>query len=250
MPALPELAILAFGAGLAGFVQGISGFAFSMVALSVWAWAIEPSLAAAMAVGGGLCGQVFSAVTVRRGLHARELAPFLAGAAGGIPLGVAALPHLDPARFRLVLGIGLVVCCAGMLTARRLPSVERAGRLGDLLAGLVGGVMGGIGGITGAAPAMWSTLRGFDRDTQRAIVQNFNLIALGAAFAAMAVTGAMTVERLPALGIVVAALLGPSWFGARIYRGMDAAKFRRVVLAVVMLAGCAMIVASFRGAPA
>ena len=51
---MPELLVLAIGAAIAGFVQGISGFAFSMVALSIWAWTIEPRLAAAMAVCGGL----------------------------------------------------------------------------------------------------------------------------------------------------------------------------------------------------
>ena len=33
-----ELWILAFGAAVAGLVQGISGFAFSMVAVSIWVW--------------------------------------------------------------------------------------------------------------------------------------------------------------------------------------------------------------------
>lgn len=66
--------------------------------------------------------------------------------------------------------------------------------------------MGGLGGITGAAPALWCTLRGLERDAQRAVVQNFNLL------------------------------------------GLDAARFRQVVLVVVVvaLASAAMIVASFR----
>ena len=81
-----ELVVLAVGAALAGFVQGISGFAFGMVAMSVWVWSIEPRLAATMAVFGGLTGQVLSTFTVRRGLHLRLLWPFLAGAAVGVPL--------------------------------------------------------------------------------------------------------------------------------------------------------------------
>ena len=170
---MPELLVLAIGAAVAGFVQGISGFAFSMVALSIWAWTIEPRLAAAMAVCGGLSGQLFNAATVRRGLHLPLLWPFLAGGALGVPLGVLLLPMLDPARFKLVLGIALLACCSGMLFARRLPSVERFGRAGDTIAGAVGGAMGGLGGITGAAPALWCTLRGLERDAQRAVVQHF-----------------------------------------------------------------------------
>jgi len=55
-----ELWLLALGAALAGLVQGISGFAFAMVAMSVWVWGIEPRLAAVMAVSGGLVGQILA----------------------------------------------------------------------------------------------------------------------------------------------------------------------------------------------
>jgi uncharacterized membrane protein YfcA len=56
----------------------------------------------------------------------------------------------------------------------------------------------------------------------------------------------MRADRLPALGVVVAALLVPAWFGARLYEGMDAARFRRVVQGVVALAGVAMIASALR----
>ena len=38
--------VLAAGAMAAGFVQGLSGFGFGMVAMSFWAWTVEPRLAA------------------------------------------------------------------------------------------------------------------------------------------------------------------------------------------------------------
>jgi uncharacterized protein len=71
-----ELWLLAGGAALAGLVQGISGFAFAMVAMSVWVWGIEPRLAAVMAVSGGLLGQLLGLVTVRRAPRWASLLPF------------------------------------------------------------------------------------------------------------------------------------------------------------------------------
>ncbi|HJU43057.1 MAG TPA: sulfite exporter TauE/SafE family protein, partial [Vicinamibacterales bacterium] len=97
-----ELLVLLGGAAIAGLVQGISGFAFSMVAMSIWVWFIDPSVAAVMAVFGGWFGQVISAIRVRRGWHVDLLWPFLAGAAIGIPIGNLLLPYLDPNRFKLV----------------------------------------------------------------------------------------------------------------------------------------------------
>ena len=33
--------LVALGAAVAGFVQGLSGFAFGMVSMSFWAWALD-----------------------------------------------------------------------------------------------------------------------------------------------------------------------------------------------------------------
>ena len=44
------IAAVVVGTCLAGFVQGVSGFAFGLVAVSVWAWSIEPQLAGPLVV--------------------------------------------------------------------------------------------------------------------------------------------------------------------------------------------------------
>ena len=244
MPA--DLVLLAAGAAVAGFVQGLSGFAFGMVAMSIWVWGVEPRIAAVMTVMGGLSGQLLQAFTVRRGLRLAALAPFLVGAGVGVPLGVAVLPHLNAALFKLTLGVILVVCCPAMLLADRLPRLALGGRVGDAMAGAVGGLMGGIGGFPGVVPTLWCTLRGFDKDLQRTVVQNFNLAALAATMAVYVASGAVTREMLPLFAVVVPALIVPSLLGARVYVGLSELAFRRVVLTLLTGAGVAMIVAALR----
>lgn len=239
-----ELLLLAFGAALAGLVQGISGFAFAMVAMSVWVWGIEPRLAAVMAVSGGLAGQIFAVFTVKRGLRLPVLLPFLLGGLLGVPLGAWALPHLNPAAFKLVLGLFLVVCCPAMLLAPRLPRITAGGRAADLLVGALGGVMGGIGGFSGVLPSLWVTLRGWDKDLQRGVIQNFNLAALAATLASYVAAGTATPDMLPKFAVVAPALLLPAYLGSRIYRGLSPLAFRRVVLLVLTLAGLAMVAAA------
>jgi uncharacterized membrane protein YfcA len=70
--------VVALGAAVAGFVQGLSGFAFGMVAMSFWAWVLEPQLAAVLSVFGSLTGQIIAAFTVRREFHWKSLLPFIA----------------------------------------------------------------------------------------------------------------------------------------------------------------------------
>jgi uncharacterized membrane protein YfcA len=241
-----ELLLLACGAAVAGLVQGISGFAFAMVAMSIWVWGIEPRVAAVMAVFGGLVGQILGLFTVRRGLRLDALTPFLLGALAGVPLGVWALPHLDPALFKLVLGAFLMACCPAMLMSGRWPRISAGGRLADGLVGVAGGLMGGIGGFSGVLPSLWCTLRGYDKDLQRSIIQNFSLAALAVTFGAYVAAGAVRIDMWPKFAVVAPALVIPAMLGARIYLGMSEFQFRRVVLLLLSCAGVAMVAAALR----
>jgi len=241
----PEaIALLVVGAAVAGFVQGLSGFAFGMVAMSFWVWGIDPRVAAVMAVFGSLTGQIVAAVTSRRPLRLHALAPFLAGGVLGIPMGIAVLPHLNPDLFRLVLGAVLVVWCPVMLLSSHLPKISRGGRLADGAVGLAGGFMGGIGGFTGVVPTLWCTLRGMEKDAQRAIIQNFNLAALAFTMLGYLVSGAVTRDMWPLLPLVAVALLVPVLLGSRLYVGLSEAAFRKLVLTLLSLSGLAMLVAA------
>jgi uncharacterized membrane protein YfcA len=236
-----EMWLLVVGAMVAGFVQGLSGFAFGMVAMSIWVWGVEPHVAAVMVVFGGLTGQLVAAVSSRRGLRMAALWPFLAGAVVGIPIGVAVLPLMNPVLFKLTLGLLLMVFCPAMLLAQRFPRIQFGGRLADGVAGAAGGVMGGIGGFTGVIPTLWLTLRGFDKELQRSLIQNFNLAALSMTMAAYLVTGVVTRDMIPLFALVAPALLIPSLLGARLYVGLSEIGFRRVVLALLTASGVVMV---------
>jgi uncharacterized membrane protein YfcA len=237
---------LAVGAAVAGLVQGISGFAFSMVAMSIWVWGVDPKLAAVMAVFGGFTGQVISVLRVRRGWHVSILWPFVVGSLFGIPVGTQLLAYLDPNRFKLVLGAMLVVCCSAMLATASLPAIRRGGRLADAGVGLIGGVMAPLSGFSGLAPALWCTLRGYTKDEHRAVMQNFNLLVLGVTLGSLVWSGRAHAGLAPQMAVVAGALLIPSIYGSKIYVGMSAVAFRRTVLWLLILAGVAMLVAASR----
>lgn len=236
--------IVALGAAVAGFVQGLSGFAFGLVAMSFWDWTVEPRLAAVLAVFGALTGQVIAAVTVRRGFDPRLLLPFVLGGLVGVPVGVWLLPRIDAVAFNAGLGALLVVWCSAMLMARRLPRLRWGGRVADGVSGLLGGVCGGIGGFTGPVPTLWCTLRGLERDVQRSIVQNFNLSMLAVSFAVHAAAGHVTAAMLPLLALVAVCVLVPVLLGARLYVGISDAAFRQLVLALLTASGLALLAGS------
>ncbi|MGE7154786.1 sulfite exporter TauE/SafE family protein [Methylorubrum rhodesianum] len=236
--------IVALGAAVAGFVQGLSGFAFGLVAMSIWVWVIDPQLAAALAVSGALAGQVIAAFTVRRGFAIGLLAPFVLGGLAGVPLGAFLLPHLDIHWFKAVLGAVLVLWCPAMLLSKDLPRITFGGRIADAVVGLGGGVLGGLGGFTGTLPTLWCTLRGYERDVQRAVIQNFNLSMLAVTLVVYVASGLITRSMLPMIGLVLPAMLVPALIGARIYVGLSEAGFRGLVLSLLTASGVALLVSA------
>ncbi len=101
--------------------------------------------------------------------------------------------------------------------------------------------MGGLGGLTGPAPTLWATLRGWNRDAQRAVFQAFNLAMHGLTMAAYLATGTISAEAARLCLVVAPAMLVPTLIGARLYGRFSDAAFRRVVLGLLAASGAVLI---------
>jgi len=233
--------ILIAGAAVAGFVQGLSGFAFGMVSTAIWAWWLPPQLVAPMAVFGALTGQVIAAVTTRRALQWPKLAPLVLGGLVGMPIGLWLLPRLDSAWFQLFVGTLLAVWCPVMLFSQRLPQWQLRHRAADALAGAAGGFTGAVGGFTGALPTLWCTLNNWPKDELRSVVQNFNLVMLAVTFCAYIASGTIGWQHLPYMAWVAPVLLIPVLAGAKLYAGISPEAFKRVVLVLLACSGVALL---------
>ena len=237
----PVVLSIIIGTCAGGFVSGVAGFAFGLVALSFWVWVIDPRLLAPMAVFGSFVAQTLSLGAVRRTMQWRRLAPFLIGGVVGVPLGIALLRYVDVTLFRLTVGVILIAFCSFMLFASNLRPVSAGGQLADGCAGLVGGVMGGLAGLTGPAPTIWCTIRGWDKDTQRSVFQTFNLTMQAIALVTYGVNGTLTTPVLRAFGLMLPAVLLPAWLGARLYKRIDERLFKRIVLFLLLLSGVLLL---------
>jgi uncharacterized protein len=235
------------GALAGGFVQGLSGFAFGLVAMAFWAWSVEPQLAGPMVVFGSLVGQFLSMHAVRQGFALGRSAPFVIGGVLGVPLGVALLAHIDAAIFKASVGAVLAIYCPLVLLARNLPYVTGGGKWADGGVGFIGGVMGGLGGFTGPAPTLWCVLRGWSKDTQRAVFQTFNIAMHSLTLAVYLAGGLITTDALEMFAIVAPAMLLPNLIGTWLYARFSDAAFRWVVLVLLVLlaiSGLALLAAA------
>lgn len=237
-------ALLITGAVAAGFVQGLTGFGFAMVSSAFWVWVLPPQLVAVLAVFASLIGQVLTAVATRRALDLPRLLPLVLGGLAGLPLGVWLLPRFDAALFQFFVGSLLALWCPLMLLSSRLPNFSKASPWADAAVGATGGVAGALGGFTGALPTLWCSLRGWDKDMLRAVIQNFNLTLLACTFATYLASGFVTRAMLPQMALVAPALLLPVLLGNRVYTGISPETFKRVVLLLLACTGAALLVKS------
>jgi len=244
----PWLTIGAVGLGAmaAGFVQGASGFAFSLVAMALWAWTLAPQIAAPLAVFGALLGQAASLTSARDGFDFKRIAPLVVGGALGAPIGVFLLHNADPERFKLAIGTLLTLYGLYGLLAPHPPRVKAGGGGLDAFVGLVGGALAGLGGMSEALPAIWARLRGWKRNLERATTQVYAIATLALTLAAYASTGTLDATAFRLFALVAPAMLIPSYIGARLHRRGGEKAFTRVALALLLASGMALLVVGGR----
>ena len=236
-----SLLLVILGASLAGFAQGVSGFAFALVALSVWAWGLEPHLAAVLAVFGSLVGQLVTLPFVWRGFDLRRALPFIIGGLVGVPIGASLLTVLEPGAFRLGLGILLIIYCPAMLLLHSGGAFRWGGSLADAGAGWVGGVLGGLAGISGPIPTLWTTLRGWDKDSQRGVLQGFNIAMHTATLTYYGFSGAIRADMTVPLLATGLALVPFAILGVLLFKRLSSIAFRRLILMLLSVSGVVLI---------
>src|SRR3954452_14515663 len=95
---LPLFLLATFAGAL---VAGLSGFAFGLVAASIWLYILNPLQTATLMIAFGLIVQGYSVCKLRRALDWKKLWPFVTGAALGVPVGCIVLTWANPAHVRM-----------------------------------------------------------------------------------------------------------------------------------------------------
>lgn len=236
--------MIILGAAVAGFVQGLSGFAFAMCAMAFWAWTLDPQLAAVVVVGCSIVGQAITIIAARRGFNLKRTLPFIVGGVLGVPIGVMILPNIDQVAFRATVGGFLALYCPAMLVFGGKVHIQKERPAANGGFGFVGGILGGIGGFAGAVPTLWASLQAWTKDEQRAIIQWFNLSMHLVTITGYGISGLITAERAKWLLVAIPAMLIPSLLGAKLYTKISDAAFRRLILVILAFTGIALLVSS------
>jgi len=243
LPVPPDLIVFA-GALVGGFFAGLTGFGTGLSAMPLWLLALSPVISAQLAAACGALGQAQTIRHVWKGINWRQSVPMLLAGLLGVPVGVGLLPFVSEVTFKLGIGVFLIAFSAYMFLARGQVLLKGQSSVGNTLVGFGGGVMAGLAGLSGPLPTAWATLHDWSRDEKRALFQCFNLFILSAMLVASLLGGLMGWAFAWALMFAVPGTIIGTHAGAWLYTRLDVRGFDRIVLAVLMLSGIALVAAN------
>jgi uncharacterized protein len=237
-----ELALFLLATFAGALVAGLSGFAFGLVAASIWLYILTPLQTATLIIAFGLIVQGYAVWKLRRALDWTKLWPFLLGAAFGVPVGVLILTWSNPAHVRMGVGVFLVLYSLYALFRPAIPPVKAAGPVLDAGVGFLNGVLGGMTGLAGILVTIWCGLRGWPKDVQRTVFQPVAVAIFLMSALWIGARGAITPDIVQLFLIGLPALLAGTWLGFKLFGLLDEAAFRKVVLVLLLASGVMLVV--------
>jgi uncharacterized membrane protein YfcA len=236
--------VIMIGALLAAVVSGSTGFAFALIGMAIWLHVMPPTRAVPLVV---LCSILLNLVFVWRLRHDvsfKRLAPFLAGAVLGVPLGVLTLHSLDPVLLRHAVGALLLVYSGYMLMRTHMPIVSPNPAIAHVLdggVGMLGGFMGGSTGLNGLLPTLWSGLRGWNKEMQRGVFQTYILMVHAYTLAWLGGVGGISHQTIRDLVLCLPALVLGGFIGLKLFNRTSEKGFRRLILWLFVLSGVTLL---------
>ena len=239
-----DLVVFLLAAFTGALVAGLAGFAFGLIASAIWLHVITPAQSAPLIAVFAIVIQGATLWKLRHAIDFRRLLPFLIGAVLGIPLGAEVLRWATPPQMRSCIGFALVLFSIYSLIRPKMPVVE-GGRIADGIVGAIGGLIGGSTGLAGIPIVVWATLRGWSKDEQRAVFQPVAVATFVMMLIWFGATGTITFDTARLFMLALPGVLVGTWLGLRFYARMDEAKFRTIVLALLLLSGLSLLPAAF-----
>ena len=237
-----ELLIFLFATFAGALVAGLSGFAFGLVAASIWLYILDPLQAATLIIAFGLIVQGLAVWKLRDALDWGKLWPFVLGAALGVPLGVLILTWANPAHLRAGVGTLLVLYSLYALFRPAIAPLKAGGGAVDAGVGFLNGVIGGVTGLAGILVTIWCGLRGWPKEVQRTVFQPVAVATFAMSALWIGARGAVTADTIKLFLIGLPALLAGTWLGLRLFGRLNEAAFRKIVLVLLLTSGVMLIV--------
>jgi uncharacterized protein len=225
---------------LAVFTQTVTGFGVALVSMPLLLLVMDIGLAAPLvALVAGLA-ELLLLLYYRADLNLRAVTRLIVASLVGIPLGVVALQRVDEGVVTAVLGLLLIFYTLYALLGLRLPHLKQPGWAYGF--GFVAGLLGGAYNTSGPPVIVYGACRRWPPAEFKSNLQGFFVVSSYAIIIAHALGGSFTPEVWRNFFIAIPAILLALLLGSRLDKFLNPARFRHLVLFVLLGLGVSLVV--------
>jgi len=220
----------------AGFVNGITGFGASMVAMPLLTLFMDIRLAVPA------CSLMVVVVSIEQGLRYRghtdwrRIRPVLVGSLPGAFIGFLVLRHLPPQHLMAALGVFLIVYAIWGLFLEG-GKTRKIGTVWGYAAGFLATMFGAAFSFNGPPLAVYTSLSGWGKAVSKAGLAMTFIVTSSLMVLAQVVAGAHNAATLTALLYGTPGALIGSWLGFLASRSMGDHTYRKLLFAFIACTG-------------
>lgn len=230
------LAVVFLGAG---FIQGLTGFGFGMVAMSLSPLLIDVKQANVLVTILALLNSLFVTWNVRHAVDFKKILPIFIGAIVGIPIGVYLLTVLQPNIIKFILGIILITFSTHSIF--RKESNKHIRRRWAFPMGTLSGISNGLINMGGPPVVIYTYYQKWNKDSIKATLAFYFIMCTAYKLAVLILSKLVTVEIIKMSGILLpmvylGAFLGFVWFGR-----VNKEQMRNVTFSILIILGLLLL---------
>lgn len=227
---------------VAGTVQLAAGFGFGLAAVPLMSVVLDPHDAVIVALSLATFTNSYQAFTGRHDADRGVAGRMLAGATVGMPVGLLVFLRADDRWLGVVIGVAVLVAVA--VIAKGL-DLRHAGPGLDIAGGALSGALTMSAGVNGPPLVFVLQARHFDQHRFRATITTIFAVLDVVSVVIFAATGEITRDIALAVAVALPGLGLGAVAGISLRRHLDARRFRRLVLALLTVAGISALVSAF-----
>ncbi|MBU6317149.1 MAG: sulfite exporter TauE/SafE family protein [Acidobacteria bacterium] len=234
-----QLIVVAAAIFTAAFVQVIAGFGFALLSMPIMTLALPVKEAVVVSTVLGMLSTTWQAVHLRHQAERTLVKRMVIGACLGMPLGLFILSVVSDTSLRLVLGIAVLVATVLLVSPVNFAAMHPSFDVG---VGFVSGVLNTSLSTNGPPRVFGLQARRLDPSQFRATISVTFAICNIVTLALFVVRGLVTADGLKAAAIALPAWVVGQGLGWPVRKHLHGDRFRRLVLALLFLAGVSTIV--------